>query len=1012
LSIKSFIADLSLTRKLMLVTMVIVLAATVTMLVFLDRQANKARIDQFRQYGLAQARLVAEYAVSPLVFEDEKGARELLAKLAQDPSVKYVRIEDAKNRIFAEIMPPDARILAADAPEALRDATGILHVSVPIVHQGPLGRLRVGFRIDELDAASVREQRFLLWVLLAVIISSYLLTLFLQRIISTPLLKLERHAHHVAESHDYNKRLDPPGQDEVGSLYNAFNHLVDRIRAREEEILALNRSLESKVAERTRDLEEARDKAHKASLSKSEFLANMSHEIRTPINAISGFTALALRTPLTAKQVGYLERIQAASQGLLHIVNDLLDFSKIEAGHLDMEKIPFTLTEVIDTVVAYVGTLAERKGLELLVHIAPDVPPGLVGDPLRVGQVLVNLCNNAVKFTERGEVEVKVAVESRTVGKDGNGDKVRLLFSVRDTGIGLTPDQAGKLFQAFTQADTSTTRRFGGTGLGLVICRRLTDMMGGRIWLDSEPGVGTTFHCVMELGVADAQPPAVSSAQPAGVLHGQAALVVDDNANARQILIAQLTALGMQARAVESGEAALAALREASASGHPYPLVLMDWKMPGMDGIAATHAIRSDAAIAKTPVIIMVTAFGREQSISAPENAALLDGVLLKPVTPGLLAETLTRALGSHERRVPDDTTVPAQRVQRLAGLRVLLVEDNPINQQLAQELLEQDGAEVTIAGDGASALGVLAVDGAESFDIILLDLQMPVMDGYETTHRIRASLETADMPIIAMTAHAMAEERERCLKAGMNDHIAKPFDPEVLVSKILRSVGPAVAERVTQRSRGSRAAPREKSRSPQAKALPASLPGIDIDTGLLRCMHDADLYRELLVQFHQHYEKAASQLEDMLASKRMEDAAFLAHAVKGAAGNLGADDVSQAAGAVEDALRHHRDAELDGRVSAFRIALDVVNAGLAPLIVPLDAATDGGNPSALPDDPELHAALRELRECLAANDTRAEALLAGIRARFQEDEPRWVSQTARAVDALNYDEALRHLPS
>jgi two-component system sensor histidine kinase/response regulator len=317
----------------------------------------------------------------------------------------------------------------------------------------------------------------------------------------------------------------------------------------------------------------------------------------------------------------------------------------------------------------------------------------------------------------------------------------------------------------------------------------------------------------------------------------------------------------------------------------------------------------------------------------------------------------------------------------------------------------------------------VLAVDGPEEFDIILLDLQMPVMDGYETTHRIRASLETADMPIIAMTAHAMAEERERCLKAGMNDHIAKPFDPEALVSKILRAVGPAVVARVTERSRDSRVAERPEPRTSCKSALPASLAGIDMNMGMLRCMQDADLYRELLAQFHQHYAKAASQLEDLLAAKKLEDAAFLAHAVKGAAGNLGADALSAAAGAVEDALRHHRDAELPARAAAFRNALDVVNAALAPLDDSrrLRAGAQhhragNGAENTLPDDPELRASLKQLREYLTSNDTRAESAMAevraNIRARFDGNEPDWVGSAALAVDALNYEEALRHLPA
>ncbi len=999
-NLKEIVADLSLTKKLMLVTMTIVLAATITMLAFLDRQAAHARGLQFEQHALAQARLVAEYAVSPLVFDDDKGARELLAKFALDTEVKYVRLDNAKGAVFAEVMPAGMTPATLGADTSHRE-NGILHIAVPVVHQGPLGKLHVGYRIDNLEQALGREQRFLLLVLVSVIAASYLLTLYLQRIISGPLLKLERHANQVAETQDFSTRLVPPGKDEIGSLYQTFNRLIERIRAREDDILALNRSLESKVADRTRDLEEARDRADQASLTKSEFLANMSHEIRTPINAISGFTALALRTELTTKQAGYLDRVQAASQGLLHIVNDLLDFSKIEAGHLDMERIPFTLVEVIDTVVAYVGTLAERKGLELLIHVAPEVPAGLVGDPLRVGQVLVNLCNNAVKFTERGEVEMRVGLESRT------DTSVRLLITVRDTGIGLTAEQAGKLFQAFTQADTSTTRRFGGTGLGLVICRRLAGMMNGRIWLDSEPGVGTTFHCVLELGIGASTE---SSATVDGILRGQAALVVDDNANARQILLAQLTGLGMDARAVESGEAALAELRRAQSDGKPYPLVLMDWKMPGMDGIAATHAIRSDAAIAETPVIIMVTAFGREQSISAPENAALLDGVLLKPVTAGLLAETLGRALGPRERRTPDQRTVPLARTPRLSGVRLLLVEANPINQQLAQELLEQEGAAVTIADDGLIALEQLTARGAAAFDLALLDLQMPGMDGYEAARRIRTDPATASLPLIAMTAHAMVEERERCLAAGMNDHISKPVDPDLMVSKIARCLGAELIARAAARPSVPRM-PRRVNSAPGDAGLPDSLPGIDMAAGMVRAMQDANFYRDLLIQFYRHYAGTAKEIEQHLNHGRTDETSFLAHAVKGAAGNLGAHELSAAAAAIENALRRSAPSALPSHVAHFAAELAKVSTGLAPLCAGESEVKASAASAEMPDRADVRAALHELQRLLAGNDTRAEDQLVILRSMLAGNEPAWLTHAAKSINALDYTAALACLP-
>ena len=994
---RRWFADLPLARKLLLITMAIVLAATLATLVFMQAQSRQARSDEFVQSSLSAARLVADYAAAPLVFDDEQGAKEILAKLALDPRVVYARLEDAKGASFAAVgeAKPAAPALTVQDPYLLEDR--VLHVAAPVVQKGPVGVLRVGFRLDELQRAAGAEQRFLLLVLAGVIVASFLVTRRLQRIIAAPLLALEAHTRQVAESQDFSRRLEPPGGDEVGNLYRGFNHLMDRIQGSQDDILALNRSLETKVAERTRDLEAARDRADRASVSKSEFLANMSHEIRTPINAITGFTTLALRTPLDPRQADYLEKIHTAAQGLLHIVNDLLDFSKIEAGHMTLEHIPFRLAEVMETMVAYVGTLAERKGLELLIHVAPDVPPQLVGDPMRLGQVLINLCNNAVKFTAEGEVDVRIAVQAREAAH------VRLRFEVSDTGIGLAPEQAAKLFKAFSQADASTTRKFGGTGLGLAISKRIVNMMGGDIWLESEPGEGTTVSFEVELGAAPTQEP--EQARVPREMVGERALVVDDNANARQILVAQLERLGFEARAVESAQAALEELRAATAEGRAYPLVLMDWKMPGMDGLGATRAIRADPAIADTPVVIMVTAFGREQALSSPENASLLDGVLLKPVTPGLLAETLSRLM---ERRGDDRAMAEPARARHegLPGVRVLLVEDNPVNQQLARELLEQEGAEVRIAGNGVEALRIVDETGLERFDLALVDLQMPEMDGFETTRRLRQLAGGDALPILAFTAHAMHEERERCLAAGMNDHVAKPIDPDLLVTKIALWVGADALARAASRRLAQPLELPPARQSPRDSALPASLPGIDLDAGLKRCNGNAGLLRDLLLAFGRRYAAAARDMRRQLAAGAHADARFLAHSLKGAAANLGAGTVAQAAAAIESALQRGENADR---------LVEALSEALAPIVDRLAELETPAVVSVSPPDEAIPAALAslmdELRECLRHNDTRAEVLIESLRLNWSaQATPAWLAGAASAVQELDYERALAHV--
>ncbi len=711
-----------------------------------------------------------------------------------------------------------------------------------------------------------------------------------ERLALRPLRRLQHSAQAIAGGR-YDIAMPPPTNDEIGELTRAFSTMASQVKQHTE-------NLERKVNERVGDLIAATDQAQVANRAKSEFLANMSHEIRTPINAIAGFTTLALRTQLTLKQAGYLEKIRSATQSLSRIVNDLLDFSKIEAGHLDLENIPFQLSEVIDPVTSHFGPQVDQKGLELLIDIAPDVPPHLVGDPYRLSQVLVNLTGNAVKFTEKGEIELRISVDRR------DEKSVRLLFTVRDTGIGLSAEQAAKLFQAFTQADTSTTRRFGGTGLGLVISQRLVTLMKGRIWLESRAEAGTTFYFTVELSIA---PEHGDTLELPESLRGKPALVVDDNAHARQILQAQLDELGMRTDTVESGEGALAKMRQASAEGHPYLLVLMDWCMPGMDGVAATKAIRSDKAIAGTPVIIMVTAFGREQALGAADNSELLDGVLLKPVTSMVLVETLHRLRAG----VVSDAAAPSLRRRQLLGVRLLLIEDNPINQQLARELLEQEGAEVETADGGAAGLALIQRRGVTWYDAALIDLQMPEMDGFEVARAVRRMADAEHLPLIAMTAHAMREDRERCAAAGMQDHIAKPVDPDLLVSRLLEWIGPErLSEAAWRRHLDEIEAEPQLDSAGDGQtdggdgvALPPTLPGVDLADGLRRCGGDSSLYVDLLGQFHALYAGVAGQLDTMCTSGRTVEAFRLVHTVKGAAANLGMRDLAAAAAALESAL-------------------------------------------------------------------------------------------------------------
>ncbi|MDY6989880.1 MAG: response regulator [Thermodesulfobacteriota bacterium] len=974
--------DMPIKRKLT----VIIMATSVVVLLLASASFITNEVITVRQTMVENlstlADVIGSNSIAALTFNDHETAQETLAALAAEPNVVRASVYTRDGRLFAQYfgVEEEHRVEPSEVmEEGHYFQKNHLDLFRPVLFEGePMGTVFIRSDLHELYSRLRLYAGVGAIVILAYVFIAYLLSSRFQAVISRPILALAETMRMVSKEKDYAIRAQKEADDELGSLIDGFNEMLLQIQVRDEELQRHREHLEEQVAKRTGELSktnleleqavaranEMARQAKAANVAKSQFLANMSHEIRTPIHAITGLTDLALYTDLTAKRQDYLEKIQASADTLIGIINNILDFSKIEAGKLEMEQVDFQLYDVLGTLPDILGNKAAEKGLDVVIHVADNVPSMVAGDPLRLGQILINLTSNAIKFTDQGHVAIEVNLAQQTL------EHVTLRFSVKDTGMGTARENVHKLFAPFTQADGSTTRKHGGTGLGLTISKSLVEMMKGRIWAESESGKGSTFHFTAEFGLRpeEGAHPLVSSSSG----RGKRVLVLHDDRASWGFLQGLLRSFGLETTSVSSQEKALEELD--TARFNPYDLVIIDWETPGLDAIGTLTKIRNNGAFSRVPVM-MITAFRGEEALRQAA-AGGANGFLMKPVKRSSLFDTMMETLDKRPFcALGEDlkTGVDPKAAEPFRGARVLLVEDNLTNQEVASTMLGNVGMVVDIANNGEEAVKAV---GLSDYDAVLMDIQMPVMSGYEATRLIRNNERCKDLPIVAVTAHAMEGDREKCIESGMNDYLVKPIDTQQLFSILTKWM------KQDEKAAGLVTHGEKDSHDGVEEALPDLLPGINVESGTRRLGGNKKLFGKLLAGFAEEHVDAASEIRDALSRGDMEHARRMAHTLKGVAGSLSAEELLRATQALELEIVQGKTGHLDGLLVDFESALNLVveSARRAKRNVDEWGLCEASDEGTEVDPLKVAPLLKELSWLLQENDLEAEDCLGQIR--------------------------------